>query len=272
MTTDDLAIDAEKPVVGMVHLPALPGAPKFAGDFEAVRESALRDARRLESGGADALMLENFGDAPFYPDDVPKHVVASMTRIAAEIRDEVDLPMGINVLRNDAAAALSVAAAVGAAFVRVNVHVGACVTDQGVIEGEAHETVRLRERLNADAAILADLDVKHSAPLAERPIDAEAVAEPVERGLAEGIVVSGAGTGHEVSGDHLRAVASARDEAALDAPILVGSGVTAENAADVLDVADGAIVGTALKERGETTNPVSAERVEAVVEAVERLR
>jgi len=267
-----LPIDAAKPLVGMVHLPALPGAPKYAGDFEAVREAALRDARRLEAGGVDALMLENFGDAPFYPDDVPKHVVASMTRVAAEIRDDVDLPMGINVLRNDAEAALSVAAAVGAALVRVNVHVGSRVTDQGIVEGQAHETVRLRERLDSDVALLADLDVKHSAPLAERPIDAEAVAEPVQRGLAAGVVVSGAGTGHEVGGDHLRAVVSARDEAGLDAPVFVGSGVTAENAADILSVADGAIVGTALKEGGETTNPVSVERVEEVVAAVEEIR
>ncbi|PSQ47691.1 phosphorybosylanthranilate isomerase [Halobacteriales archaeon SW_6_65_15] len=191
--------DTDSPVVGMVHLPALPGAPKFSGDFEAVREAALRDARRLEAGGVDALVLENFGDAPFYPDDVPKHVVASMTRVAAEVRDEVALPMGVNVLRNDAEAALSVAAAVGAEFVRVNVHSGARVTDQGVVEGRAHETVRLRERLDAEVAILADLDVKHSAALADRPLDAEAVAEPVERGLADGIVVSGAGTGHEVA-------------------------------------------------------------------------
>ncbi|MFC4448751.1 BtpA/SgcQ family protein [Halorussus aquaticus] len=272
MTTADAPIDAEKPIVGMVHLPPLPGAPKFSGNFEEVLEAALRDARRLEDGGVDALMLENFGDAPFYPEDVPKHVVASMTRVAAAIREAVDLPMGINVLRNDADAALSVAAAVEAALVRVNVHVGARVTDQGVIEGRAHETVRLRERLDSDVAILADLDVKHSAPLAERPLDAEAVAEPVERGFAEGVVVSGAGTGHEVSGDHLRAAVSARDEAGLDAPIFVGSGTTVENVAEILGVADGAIVGTALKEGGETTNPVSEERVRKLVEAADETR
>ena len=265
-------IDADDPIVGMVHLPPLPGAPEFDGDFEQVRAAALRDARRLEAGGVDALLLENFGDAPFYPDDVPKHVVASMTRIATELQDEVDLPMGINVLRNDAEAAISVAAAVGAAFVRVNVHVGARVTDQGVVEGRAHETIRLREQLDADAFVLADLDVKHSAPITERPVDAEAVAEPVERGLAEGVVVSGAGTGHEVASDQLAAVASARDERGLDAPVLVGSGVTAENVADLLGVADGVIVGTALKEDGETTNPVSEERVAEVVEAASEAR
>ncbi|WP_135820563.1 BtpA/SgcQ family protein [Halostella litorea] len=270
MTFD--AVDAAKPVVGMVHLPPLPGAPKFDGDFDAVREAALRDARRLEAGGVDALMLENFGDAPFYPDDVPKHVVASMTRVAGAVRDAVDLPMGVNVLRNDATAALSVASAVGAAFVRVNVHVGARVTDQGIVEGEAHETIRLRDRLDSDVAVLADLDVKHSAPIAERRIDAEAVAEPVERGLAEGVVVSGAGTGHEVAGDHLEAVAEARDRAGLDAPVFVGSGTTVENVADLLDTADGVIVGTALKEGGETTNPVDEKRVAELVAAADDAR
>jgi len=289
MTTFD-AIDAEKPIVGMVHLPALPGAPKFDGDFEAVRAAALRDARRLEAGGVDALVVENFGDAPFYPDDVPKHAVASMTRVAAEIRGAVDLPLGVNVLRNDAEAALSVATAAGAEFVRVNVHVGARVTDQGVVEGRAHETMRLRDRLDSDVAVLADLDVKHSAPLArrdaprtasgeqsdpratERPLDAEAVAEPIERGLAAGVVVSGAGTGHAVAGDHLAAVAAARDERGLDAPVFVGSGTTVETVADLLGTADGAIVGTALKEDGETTAPVDEERVERLVAAADEVR
>ncbi|WP_121823659.1 BtpA/SgcQ family protein [Halostella salina] len=276
MTFD--ATDADKPVVGMVHLPPLPGAPKSDGDLGAVREAALRDARRLAEGGVDALMLENFGDAPFYPDDVPEHVVASMTRVAGAVADAVDLPLGVNVLRNDAAAALSVAAAVDAAFVRVNVHVGARVTDQGVVEGRAHETVRLRERLDCDAAILADLDVKHSAPLARRDaaaddgVDPERVAEPVERGLADGVVVSGAGTGHAVPAERVAAVADARDEAGLDAPVVVGSGVSAANAADLFAVADGAIVGTALKEGGETTNPVDVARVERLVTAVDEAR
>jgi len=271
MTAFD-AIDAEKPVVGMVHLPALPGAPEFDGDFEAVRTAALRDARRLAAGGVDALMVENFGDAPFYPDDAPKHVVASMTRLATEIREAVDRPLGVNVLRNDAEAALSVATAVGAAFVRVNVHVGARVTDQGVVEGRAHETMRLRDRLGSDVAVLADLDVKHSAAIAERPLDAEAVAEPIERGLAAGVVVSGAGTGHAVATDHLAAVAAARDERGLDAPVFVGSGATAENVADLLDTADGVVVGTALKAGGETTAPVDEERVAAVVAAADEAR
>lgn len=269
------AISVDRPIVGMVHLAALPGAPKHDGDFEAVLNAAARDARRLEAGGVDALMVENFGDAPFYPDDVPKHVVASMTRVATELRGAVDLPLGINVLRNDAEAALSVANAAGAAFVRVNVHVGARVTDQGIVEGQAHETMRLREALESDVAVLADVDVKHSAPLAERAPDepeGEEVAEVIERGLAEGLVVSGAGTGHAVAGDHLSATVAARDERGLDAPVFVGSGVTAETVGDVLSVADGAIVGTALKEGAETTAPVDEERVRELVAAADEVR
>jgi uncharacterized protein len=251
-------------IVGMVHLSALPGAPGYDGNFDAVRTHALADARALEAGGVDAIMVENFGDTPFYPDDVPKHVVASMTRVATELRRAVDLPLGVNVLRNDAEAALSVATAAGAEFVRVNVHTGTRLTDQGIAEGRAHETLRLRDELDSDVALFADVDVKHSAPLAERPT-AELVAEAVERGRADGLVVSGPGTGRPVDADSLESVVSRRDELGVETPVLVGSGTTPENVSGLLDVADGAIVGTALKADGETTNPVDEARVSELV-------
>jgi len=264
---DSLFADDSQPVIGMVHLPALPGAPKYDGDREAIIETAERDARRLAAGGVDAIMVENFGDAPFYPDDVPKHVVASMTRAARAVVETADVPVGVNVLRNDADAALSVAAAVGGDFVRVNVHTGARVTDQGVIDGKAHGTMRLRERLDADVAVLADHDVKHSAPIAARGFSAESVADGVERGLADAVVVSGTGTGHETDRSDLEHAVDRRDANDLDTPILVGSGVTAATVGDLLDLADGVIVGTALKEDGDVGNPVSEDRVRDLVEA-----
>mgnify|MGYP006273829063 FL=1 len=262
-----LDFDAD-PVIGMVHLPPLPGAPRFDGDRDAVRERAVADAETLESGGVDAIVVENFGDAPFYPDSVPPHVVASMTDLVGRVARAVDLPVGVNVLRNDASAALSVAAATDAACIRVNVHTGARVTDQGVIEGQAHETLRLRERLDAeDVSVLTDVDVKHSAPLAGAEFDAEAVAEGVERGLADGLIVSGVGTGHAVDLDHLREVVARRDRLDTGVPVLVGSGVTSDSVGEILDVADGVIVGTALKEEGVTTNPVDEARVRDLVSA-----
>lgn len=259
----------ETPVVGMVHLPPLPGAPGFDGDRDSIRNRALADAATLLEGGVDGLLVENFGDVPFYPESVPAHVVADLTAITTAVTDAVDVPVGINVLRNDATAALSVAAATGGSFVRVNVHVGAAATDQGLLEGRAHETLRLRERLAADVAILADVRVKHATPLADASIE-RATREVVERGRADGVIVSGAATGDEAAREDVERVASTVASLERDVPVFVGSGVTSETAAELLDAgADGLIVGTALKRAGETTNRVSLERVRDLCEAVD---
>ncbi|WP_416840380.1 BtpA/SgcQ family protein [Haloferax sp. DFSO52] len=254
-------------IIGMVHLPPLPGSPGFDGDRSEIRTRLRQDAAALESGGVDAIMLENFGDAPFYPDRVPRHVVADVAALAAMLREQVSIPFGVNILRNDVQSALGIAAATGGSVVRVNVHTGARLTDQGLIEGMAHETLRLREQLDADVAILADIDVKHSAPLAERSHD-EVVGELVERGGADGIIVSGTGTGEAVDTTVLEQVVGSRDARGLDVPVLIGSGVTPETAPELLSVADGAIVGTALKQGGKTTNPVDEAAVERLVESV----
>jgi membrane complex biogenesis BtpA family protein len=260
----EAVLGARSPLVGMIHLPALPGAPGNDCDREAIRDAALRDARALDEANVDAVLVENFGDAPFYPDDVPDHVVAELTAVTDAVRREVSVPVGVNVLRNDAEAALSVAAAAGASFVRVNVHVGARVTDQGVVEGRAHETMRLRDRIDADVAVLADVAVKHSAPLGDVPFE-QTVEETVKRGLADGVAVSGSGTGDPVALDRLETAASVLADH--DAAVLAGSGVTPETVGDVLAAADGAIVGTALKAGGETTAAVDRDRVAALVSA-----
>lgn len=255
------------PLVGMVHLPPLPGAPGYAGDRGHIRGQALADAYALAEAGFDAVLLENFGDAPYYPESVPKHVVAEMTAVARELGIGLERPYGINVLRNDSEAALSVAAAAGGSFVRVNVHTGARETDQGIVEGTAHETLRLRDRLDADVAILADVAVKHSGAVGDRDVNALA-AETIERGRADGLVVSGPATGEPADADDLKTVLDTRDDVDPDVPVFVGSGVTAENAPALLDLADGVIVGTTLKQGGETDNPVDPDRAKAFVDAV----
>lgn len=263
--------ESDSPIIGMIHLPPLPGAPDYGGNHDdgsrnAIAERALADARALEAGGVDGIIVENYGDAPFYPEDVPKHVVAEMTAVVQQVVDTVEIPVGVNVLRNDATAALSVATAANGAFVRVNVHTGAAVTDQGVIEGQAHETLRLRKRLDSDVEILADVAVKHAAPLGDRPIETE-VADAIDRGKADGIVVSGTATGKATPLETVERVTDARDDIDPEIPVFVGSGVTAETVAETLDIADGVIVGTALKDGGETTAPVDPHRVDALVTA-----
>ncbi len=232
-----------KAVIGMLHLLPLPGAPR-AVRLDAVRELLIADAETLVAGGCHALMMENFGDTPFFPGRVPVAVVATMTALAAEVkRRHPKIPLGINVLRNDGESALAIAAAVGADFVRVNVLCGARVTDQGVIQGIAHDLLRLRAALGAQkVAILADVDVKHSVPLAVRPLEHE-VDDMVKRGMADAIIVSGSGTGARVAREHLLHVKAA----AGGVPVLIGSGVAAASLNEVYALADGFIVGTSLK-------------------------
>ncbi len=253
-------------VVGMIHLRPLPGSPRFGGSVGAVHADAVRDADALAAGGVDGLMVENFGDVPFHPGPVPPHVVAHVTAVAAEVRRRFpQVPLGVNVLRNDGRAALAVAHAVGARFVRVNVLCGARVTDQGVVAGIAHDLLRDRATLGAtDVHVFADVDVKHSAPLAGRPL-ADEVDDTVHRGLADGLIVSGAGTGKPTDPD----VARTAKAAAGPVPVFVGSGVTADTVGSFLAHADGFIVGTAFKRDGRPESPVEVGRVR---ELLARLR
>ena len=248
------------PLIGMVHLGALPGAPGFAGDLDAVLAAAAADARALAEAGFDALLVENYGDAPFFADDVPKVTVAALTRAVAEVRRAAPLPVGVNALRNDALAALAVATATGAAFVRVNVLAGSMSTDQGVITGKAAEVARLRSALGASVAVLADVFVKHAVPPAGLTLE-QAAADTWERAGADGLIVTGSGTGQPTPLDRVARVKAA----APGAPVYVGSGVTTATVAEVLRLAAGVIVGTALKRDGVTTAPVDPARARALV-------
>jgi membrane complex biogenesis BtpA family protein len=225
---------------------------------------ALADARTLVEGGMDALIVENYGDAPFTPGRVSPATVTAMAVIGREIRRALpDTPIGINVLKNDARAALAVACAIAASFIRVNVLAGAVVADQGVVQTEAYELLRDRRLLGADIAIFADVQGKHAVPLV--PVDLEQQARDLtHRALADGLVVSGRATGEATPIEDVKRVRSAVPEV----PILVGSGVTPETAAELLSVADALIVGTALKHDGDVSQPVDPARVRRLVDAV----
>jgi membrane complex biogenesis BtpA family protein len=256
-------------LIGVVHLLPLPGAPAYRGSMDEILERALADASALEGGGLDGAIVENFGDTPFFPDRVPPETVAAMTRVVAEIRRAHKFPIGINVLRNDAESALAIAAACDAHFVRVNVHVGAALTDQGIITGTAHRTLRRRRALWApgrEAPLLfCDVDVKHAAPLARRDLG-ESADETFHRGGADALLVTGSGTGREPDWGDLQRVL----HAVPDAPVLVASGVTEHNVGRVVREAQGAIVGTSLKRQGQVLEPVDPDRVRALVHAARR--
>lgn len=250
-----------RPLIGVLHLLPLPGSPLYGGAMDPIRERMLTEAKTLRDNGVQGLILENFGDAPFFPESVPVETVAAMAALAQELRREVDLPLGINVLRNDGEAAMAIATVTGASFIRVNVYMHASIGDQGLLQGRSYAIRRLKEHLKSEVLIFADVAVKHASPLGTRRLEDE-VHDLSERGLLDALIVSGACTGGACSPDDLQVV-----KAHSQLPVLIGSGVTVENASDYA-AADGWIVGSCLKEAGLVANPVDPERVRILSEAL----
>ncbi len=252
------------PLLGVVHLKPLPGSPGWGGSMAAVVKAALVDAVAYERGGATAVMIENFGDVPFTKGRVPAETVAAMAVAGRAVRDAIKLPLGFNVLRNDPLSALALCASCGGDFVRVNVHAGAMLTDQGLIEGDAFTTLRRRRELGLEhVAILADVQVKHAVPLAEQTLR-DAASDTFVRGLADALIVSGFGTGRPTAVEDVQEVRSACPKA----PILLGSGVTAGNVGQYVRFANGYIVGSSLKRGGRLAAPVDPRRVAALARAI----
>ena len=256
---------APKILIGVIHLRPLPGAPRWKGKFGDVIDAAVADARAYERGGAHAVFIENFGDVPFTKSAVGPETVAAMATAGWAVRNAIKLPLGFNVLRNDACAALALCAACDGSFIRVNVHCGAMITDQGLIEGNAYATLRFRERTAPGVQIFADVHVKHAVPLGNWSI-ADAARDTMERGLADALIVSGTGTGMATDVADVRRVRETRPKV----KILLGSGVTLANAGDYLPLADGFITGSSLKRNGKLSAPVDARRVAALVEVMKK--
>lgn len=250
-----------KILIGMIHLLPLPGAPRHeGGGLAPVLERALADAEAFAAAGFDGLMVENHGDIPFLkPDRLGPETAAAMAVAADRLRQRIGLPIGINVLANGVMHALAVAAASGAAFVRVNQWANAYVANEGFVEGQAGEALRYRSALKADGVrVFADAHVKHGAHaiVADRPV--EELIRDVEFFSADAVIATGQRTGDAASVDYI-----AGFRAATGLPLLVGSGVTADNVGAILGVADGVIVGSSLKTGGVWWDPVDPAKAKA---------
>lgn len=228
-------------------------------------DRAVKEARQLAKAGFDAVIVENFGDTPFAADRVPEETIAAMSIVIDQVVRTCGVPVGVNVLRNDALAALAIAATTGAEFVRVNVLSGAYATDQGIITGRANEVLRKRAGIAPHVAIAADVHVKHATPISQPDITL-AAEETAHRAGADVLIVSGSGTGKATD---LGAVRRVKD-AVPKTPLWIGSGVTAETVAEYLDVAAGVIVGTALKRGGRTTAELDDQRLRNLAKAAKQ--
>jgi hypothetical protein len=229
-------------LIGAVHLDPLPGSPRWGGDMDAVVRNARQDTDAFVNAGFDGVMFENFNDVPFEPTS-SMTTVAAMTAVITRAADGLAIPFGVNVLRNGAEAAVTIATATGAKFIRANVYVYAAVCDQGTVNGCADRVQRLKRLLDSDVKVYADVHVKHARSLA--PSLEDEARDAVDRGLANALIVSGPATGAPPDTNDLDRV-----RGVVDVPVLIGSGATVHTASDLLGHADGVIVASALKRGG----------------------
>lgn len=257
-----------KSLIGMIHVGALPGSPRAVEDVGELVRRAVAEAWTLAEGGCDGLLVENMHDLPYLRRSVGPEVVATMTAVCRAVREATTLPCGVQVLAGANEAALAVALASGFEFVRVEGFVFGHVADEGWMDACAGPLLRYRRQIGADTiAVWADVKKKHAAHAATADVSLAETVKAAEFCGADAVIVTGEATGRETSTADL---ASAR--AATRLPVVVGSGVTADNAPDMLRHADALIVGSALKRDGDWTNTVELERVQALAAAVAAAR
>ncbi len=254
-------------LIGVIHLPPLAGSPRGFGAHPTellgnAANRAIAEAVFLEKMGFDGVIVENFGDMPLYKNNVPPETIASMAVIATAVRESIKISVGLNVLRNDARAALAIAAVTGCDFMRVNVLSGVVATDQGLIEGCAVELMREKIRLGSAIAVLADAHVKHGQTLSSKSLTS-AIEDLRLRSLADGVIITGDKTGALAPLEDLKEAYAACKT--LGTPLWVGSGVNSKNISEIKTMTDGVIVGSSLRQKGIAGLPLDPKRVKEFV-------
>ena len=257
-------------IIGDIHCPPFPGTPRYRKESpDEIADRVLLDARAYEQGGVDGVIVENHGDIPFLPPgDLGLEIIASMAVVARQVRQELRIAVGINLLANNAIGAFAIAKAVGADFIRVNQWVNAYVSNEGFLEGRSAHALRYRKMIDAEnVAVFADVHVKHGshAIVDDRPVSEQA--GDVEFADADVAIATGNRTGDEVPETEISAIRSGTS-----LPIIAGSGVSINNVTRLLPLLSGAIVGSSLKRDGVWHNEVEIERVKRFMELVHSIR
>lgn len=250
-----------KPIIGMIHLQPLPGSPLYSGDYQAIVQAALQDLKALEEGGADAFIVENFGDTP-YAGTVDPITFAAMVQITNTIAAQTHLPFGVNVQFNCTAEEWATAYVTGAQFIRVEAFVENRVGIHGLSQAAAPALARQKAAYPANTMIFADINTKHTFATVDQPLDFS-IHEAVESG-ADALIATGLLTGQSPT---VKDVAYFK-ELAGKTPVILGSGVNAKNIRDFFEIADGAIIGSSIKKDGNVKAPVDTERLKQLVFAL----
>ncbi|MDM8159304.1 BtpA/SgcQ family protein [Labilibaculum sp. K2S] len=257
-----------KSIIGMVHVQALPGTPKNKYSLAKICEIAVKEAMQYETAGLDAVMIENMHDVPYLKGSVGPEITAAMAVVAKAVRDAVKLPLGIQILAGANKEALAVAKAANFQFIRAEGFVFGHVADEGYIDSCAGELMRYRKTIGAENVfVLTDIKKKHSSHAITADVDIAETAHAAEFFLSDGVIITGSSTGKAV---YLHELKSLKDK--IHIPVLIGSGITAENLSEYWDYASAFIVGSHFKEDGYWENDISDERLKIFMQTVKKLR
>jgi len=257
-----------KPVIGVIHVGALPGTPMSKRSIFELKELAVSEAQSYSASGVDGIMIENMHDTPYCRGTVGPEIVAAMAVIGEAVKHESNLPVGIQILAAANIEAMAVAHAAGLDYIRVEGYAFAHVADEGLIEASAAELLRYRRMIGAERVqVWADIKKKHAAHAITADVSLHEMATAVEFMLGDAVIVTGTVTGEP---PRIEDVREARTRSCL--PVLLGSGISAENVADYYAIADGFIVGSAFKANGHWANAVEPARVHSLMERIEKMR
>ncbi|NOY47865.1 MAG: BtpA/SgcQ family protein [Chlorobi bacterium] len=257
----------EKPIIGMVHVQALPGTPKHKFEPSLIIDKALEEAKVYSKAGIDAVMIENMHDIPYLKNGVGHEVSSIMTLIAHRIKQETNVPVGIQILAGANMEALAVAKAASIDFIRAEGFVFAHTADEGIIEAQAGDLLRYRKHIDADGvAIFTDIKKKHSSHAITQDVSLLDTAKAARFFLSDGVIITGSHTGESASIEELKEL-----KTHLDFPVIVGSGITQDNVLDYLPICDAMIIGSYFKEKGYWENELSYNRIAKFMESVRKL-
>lgn len=253
--------DLNKPIIGMIHVDALPGTPKFRGSVKVIIEKAKSEALLYQSLGVPALMIENMHDVPYLNRNVGPEVTTLMSLILYEIKREINLPLGIQILAGANKEAIASAHSAGAEFIRAEGFVFAHVADEGIFSSDAGELLRYRKEIGAEnILVFTDIKKKHSSHSITADTDILETAKAAEFFLSDGVIITGSSTGSEPSLEEIKSV-----KKKVGIPVLAGSGITAENINAYLEYCDTLIIGSYFKQEGKWYNPIDPDRVKMVL-------
>lgn len=257
-----------KPIIGMIHIDALPGTPKSSKSVKEIIAKALSEAKLYESNGINTVIIENMHDVPYLNRNVGPEITSAMSVIGYEIKNKCNVKCGIQILAGANKEAVAVAHTAGLDFIRAEGFVFGHLADEGYIDSDAGELLRYRSQIGAEKILVfTDIKKKHSSHSVTSDVDILDTAKAAQYFLSDGLIITGKSTGEEIDINDLKLL---KDKVKI--PLILGSGISDQNIERYYNLADGFIIGSYFKEDGYWENEISEKRIAALLNVIEKIK